>query len=151
PLRCAAAGDVRRVQTTDAAIGVDIWSGAAIASRLKSAGCALCTANGTQRRGTHLALTAGMARGIQVHGTDWCTLTFGVREYLTNARVAYDYQDIDRDRQADELVVAMMDGRRRFPVVVVHERVLTNPTRAELQRTLDDYQIQPEGDGRRRR
>ena len=44
----------------------------------------------------------------------------------------------------------LTDGRRRFPVVVVHTRVLTNPTRGELQRVLDDHRTHPELDRRRR-
>jgi len=91
-----------------------------------------------------------MATEIQVYGTDWCGLTFGVREYLTNARLTYDYHDVDREPQAEELMLALTDGRRRFPVVVVRKRVLTNPTRGELQRVLDDHRIRPERDRRRR-
>ncbi|HKW48401.1 MAG TPA: hypothetical protein VJN70_13220 [Gemmatimonadaceae bacterium] len=91
-----------------------------------------------------------MASDIQVYGMDWCSLTFGVREYLTNARLTYDYHDVDRERQAYDVALAMTDGRRRFPLVVVHERVLTNPTIVELQRVLDDYQIRPESNVRRR-
>ena len=91
-----------------------------------------------------------MASEIQVYGADWCDLTFGVREYLTNARVAYDYHDIDRDPEANDLALVLTDGRRRFPLVVVHERVLTNPSLVELQRVLDDYRIRPENEPRRR-
>ena len=90
-----------------------------------------------------------MAAEIQVYGADWCSLTFGVREYLTNARLAYEYHDVDRELQAEELMLTLTDGRRRFPVVVVHTRVLTNPTRGELQRVLDDHRIHPEPDRRR--
>src|SRR5262245_63855673 len=43
-----------------------------------------------------------------------------------------------------ELMLAVTDGRRRFPIVIVQERVLANPTRVELQRVLDDCRIQPE-------
>ena len=91
-----------------------------------------------------------MASEIQVYGAGWCGLTFGVREYLTNARVAYDYHDIDREPEANDLALALTDGRRRFPLVVVHERVLTNPSLVELQRVLDDYRIRAEYEPRRR-
>jgi hypothetical protein len=47
-------------------------------------------------------------------------------------------------------MLALTDGRRRFPVVVVGNRVLTNPTFGELQRVLDDHRIRPEPDRRRR-
>jgi glutaredoxin len=80
-----------------------------------------------------------------VYGTECCRLTVGVREYLADSRLTYDYYDVDRDAGADEFVLAMNDGRRRLPMVVVHERVITNPTVAELQRVLDEHCIRSEG------
>jgi hypothetical protein len=38
-----------------------------------------------------------MASDVQVCGTDWCGVTFRVREYLTNSNIEYEYHDIDRD------------------------------------------------------
>ena len=84
-----------------------------------------------------------MASGIQVYGTDWCSVTFRVREYLTNSRIPYDYYDIERDAHADAFVVAMNDGRRRFLLIVVQERVLTSPTVNELQQVLAEYRVRP--------
>ena len=85
-----------------------------------------------------------MTTGIQVYGTDWCGLTFGVREYLTRSRVDYDYYNIEHDSRADDFVLSMNDGRRRFPMVVVEERVVVNPTRADLQKLLDGHQADRE-------
>jgi len=79
-----------------------------------------------------------MTNGIQVYGTDWCGLTFGVREYLTNSRIPYDYYNIEQDEQARDFVLAMNDGRKRFPMIVVEERVLTSATLNELQKTLEE-------------
>ena len=62
-----------------------------------------------------------MARDIQVYGTDWCTVTFGVREYLMRARLTYQYHDIDRDPDAERFVLAANEDRRRFPVIVVRD------------------------------
>ena len=78
-----------------------------------------------------------MASEIQVYGTDWCRGTFSVREYLMNSRIAYDYYNIEQDEQARDFVMAMNDGRKRFPMIVVDERVLTSPTLNELQQTLE--------------
>jgi len=94
-----------------------------------------------------------MATGVHVYGTDWCGVTFGVREYLTNARIPYDYHNIEQDPHAHEFVLAMNDGRRRLPMVVIEERILTSPTTNELQRVLDEYRVAPStpkhsGDGR---
>jgi len=37
----------------------------------------------------------------------------------------------------------MNDGRRRFPLVVVEERVLVNPTLNELRQVLDEHRVRP--------
>jgi glutaredoxin len=92
-----------------------------------------------------------MASDIQVYGTDWCGLTFGVREYLTNSHMAYDYYDVEQDARAHEFVLAMNDGRRRLPMVVVEERIIINPTVAELQRLLDKHRVRPKSPIERRR
>jgi hypothetical protein len=34
----------------------------------------------------------------------------------------------------------MNDGRQRFPMVTIEQRVITNPTLTELQRIVDAYQ-----------
>jgi glutaredoxin len=87
-----------------------------------------------------------MESEVRVYGMDWCGLTFGVREYLTTARVEYEYYDVERDPQAFDVALALSIGRRRFPLVVVYDRILMNPSRVELQRVLTDYRIRPEVD-----
>ncbi len=79
---------------------------------------------------------------IKVYGTDWCRSTFGIREYLMNARLDYVFFDIDRDVRADDFVRALADGRRRYPVVVLPDRIVTNPTVTELGQLLRDYQME---------
>ena len=84
-----------------------------------------------------------MANEIQVYGTDWCGLTFNVREVLLKSRIAYDYYNIEQDPSADEFVRAMNGGRRRFPLVVVEEELITNPTLKVLQRVLSEQRLSP--------
>jgi glutaredoxin len=84
-----------------------------------------------------------MASDIQVYGTDWCGLTYGVRRYLTAGRFEYDYFNIDDDKDAEEFVLATNNGRRRFPIVVIEDRVVTGPTVAELRRVLDQHGMRP--------
>jgi len=86
-----------------------------------------------------------MANGIQVYGTDWCGVTFSIRKYLTSSRIPYDYYNIETDRHADDFVLAMTDGRRRFPLIVVEERILTSPTVNQLRQVLDDHRVRPSG------
>jgi glutaredoxin len=85
-----------------------------------------------------------MAMIVEVYGTDWCGSTYGVRKYLINSRVRYDYYDVDRDARAQDFVLAMNDGRRRIPMVVIDERIITNPTLAELRHVLEEHRIDDE-------
>ena len=74
---------------------------------------------------------------IQVYGTGWCRLTYRVREYLMNARLTYEFFDIDHDQKAHEFVLAASEGRQRFPLVVVEDHVMTDPTIQQLKGVLD--------------
>jgi mycoredoxin len=73
----------------------------------------------------------------QVYGADWCGLTYGVPRYFTTSHFEYNYFDIDDDQTAEEFVLSINRGRRRFPIVVIEDCVMTNPTLAELRRVLD--------------
>ena len=80
---------------------------------------------------------------IQVYGTNWCGLTFMVREYLTRARIPYEYHNVEQDLQADEFLMNVGDGQRRFPLVIIGDRVLVGPTLAELQHELNEQRVLP--------
>jgi len=82
-----------------------------------------------------------MASDIQVYGTDWCGLTERVRRYLTAGDFEYDYFNIDDDQTAEKFVLAANQGRRRFPIVVIEDRVVVPPTVAELRRILDQHEM----------
>jgi mycoredoxin len=82
-----------------------------------------------------------MAIDIHVYGTDWCGLTFRVRKYLMHARIPYAYHDVERDPAADEFVRTMKDGKRHFPIVVVEDCIVTNPTLSQLEQMIDDYRV----------
>jgi glutaredoxin len=99
------------------------------------------------RGGIAVAIHTGvMTPTIHVYGTDWCRLTFAVREHLMQLQVEYDYFDIERDPRADEFVRAMHDGRRRHPIVVIGAHIVTNPTLTELRRALDQEETTPRVD-----
>lgn len=78
-----------------------------------------------------------MASDIQVYGTDWCGLTYRVRRYLTAGHFEYDYFNVDADQTAEAFVLAANQGLRRFPIVVIEDRVVIAPTVAELRCILD--------------
>jgi len=82
-----------------------------------------------------------MVSEIQVYGAAWCGVTFRVREYLMKARLSYDFFDIEQDEEARQFVLAMTNGRLRFPVVVIEDHIVVDPTIAELQRVLESRAI----------
>ena len=84
-----------------------------------------------------------MESAIQVYGTRWCGLTYRLRKYLTDARVPYDYFDIEENDDAQQFVAEMNNSRRRFPLVVIEHRVMLQPTIALVQRVLAEHGIRP--------
>jgi hypothetical protein len=81
---------------------------------------------------------------IKVYGTDWCRSTFGVRECLMNARLDYDFFDIDRNTGADAFVRSLSRGARRYPVIVFADEIVTNPTVTELGQLLRAHREESE-------
>jgi disulfide oxidoreductase YuzD len=92
-----------------------------------------------------------VAHEIQVYGAAWCGVTFRLREYLMNARLSYDFLNIEEDAEARQFVLAMAGGDLRFPVVVVEGHFVADPTIAELQRVLESRAILTEDSRTRRR
>ncbi len=76
---------------------------------------------------------------VLVYGTDWCGLTQAFCNRLETANVPFEYHDIEADPKAEEAVVAMNGGKRKFPMVVVGEVVMKNPPIPELNEALDRY------------
>lgn len=60
------------------------------------------------------------------------------------SRVEHDYFDIERDPRADEFVRMMHEGQRRYPMVVTAERIITNPTLADLRTILESNRAESE-------
>ncbi len=84
-----------------------------------------------------------MASDIQIYGTNWCGVTYEVRRFLTVGQFEYDYFNIDDDEIADEFVLTANQGHRRFPIVVVEDRVLIAPTIAKLRCVLHEHGMRP--------
>jgi mycoredoxin len=79
----------------------------------------------------------------KVYGADWCALTSGFRTYLDRGGIAYDYHNVERDEAAAEAVRAMNGGKLKFPMVVVGEREMKNPTLDELDAALASAGLVP--------
>ena len=78
---------------------------------------------------------------IRIFGADWCHLTSGLRDYLTSALSPHRDGNIERDPAADEFVRTISTANHRFPIVVVGDHIVTNPTVAQLRAMLDGDQV----------
>ena len=70
---------------------------------------------------------------ITVYGTDWCSDCQRAKLVLERHRVAYDWIDVDKDRDSREYVLQVNGGRRIVPTIVFQDgSILVEPSDAEL-------------------
>ncbi len=74
---------------------------------------------------------------IIVYGTDWCGDCRRARHFLDRHQVAYQWINIDRDREAEQFVLKTNQGLRRVPTIVFSDgSILVEPTNAQLAEKL---------------
>ncbi len=78
----------------------------------------------------------------RLYGADWCALTSGFRTYLDRKGIPFDYYNVEKDEAAADAVRVMNNGKLKFPMVVVGDREMKNPTLDELDAALDDAGLQ---------
>jgi thioredoxin reductase (NADPH) len=74
---------------------------------------------------------------IRVYGAPWCPDCKRTKKFLAEHRLAYDWIDVDQDKQGLALVEKLQDGGRTIPTVVLPGDVhLVDPSDEELARAL---------------
>jgi glutaredoxin len=70
---------------------------------------------------------------VEVYGADWCVDTQRTRRALDSLGIAYQYINIEQDRQASTWVKQQNDGKERKPTVKIGQQVLaeTSPQRVK--------------------
>jgi mycoredoxin len=53
--------------------------------------------------------------------------------------ISYDYHNVEKDPEAEQAVKDMNDGKIKFPMVVVGEKKLKNPSIQDLNIALNTY------------
>lgn len=81
--------------------------------------------------------TSFMKGDIHVYGADWCLLTGGFRTFFKRRDLPFTYHNIEEDEQAKEAVLAMNNGKLKFPMVVVGDVIMKNPPIDELEKVLE--------------
>jgi thioredoxin reductase (NADPH) len=73
---------------------------------------------------------------VEVYGADWCHDTKDTLQHLDSLGVDYDYIDIEQDEEGARWVREQNEGKERKPTVKINGRVLSVPSRAELDAAL---------------
>jgi len=69
---------------------------------------------------------------IELYGTGWCTKSSALRNYLQSKWIEFDDYNVETDKDAENRVRALYDGKLKFPTVIKGDKHLKNPNFAEL-------------------
>jgi glutaredoxin-like protein len=74
---------------------------------------------------------------IKVYGTNWCGDCWRSRRYLDQNKIAYDFINIDSDKEAELFVKTTNRGMRSVPTIVFADgSILVEPSNKQLAEKL---------------
>lgn len=76
---------------------------------------------------------------ITIYATEWCWDCRRARKFFDARGIPYRWVDIDRDPQAEQLVIQTNKGMRSVPTIVFPDgSVLVEPSNQQLERKLEN-------------
>ena len=76
-------------------------------------------------------------RTLKIYTTSWCPDCKNAKRFLDSHDVKYEEIDIDKDPDAEALVIKTSGGRRVIPTIDADGKYLFNPPLAVLAKELD--------------
>ncbi len=77
---------------------------------------------------------------VTIYGADWCGDTVRAKRHLDSKGIAYDFIDIDSDKEGETKVIEFNKGKRRIPLVEIAgdggTQSLSVPSAIELDKAL---------------
>lgn len=73
---------------------------------------------------------------IKLYGADWCPDCRRAKSYLNNHNIAYEFIDVDLDKEATAKVESINNGKRIIPTVIINDKSYTNPDNGKLASVL---------------
>lgn len=77
----------------------------------------------------------------KLYGAHWCWLTNGFDNYFRTLGIKFERYDIEKDPEAEQAVKDMNQGKIKFPMVVIGDKVMKNPTIQELNQALNTFDL----------
>ncbi|MHA1346249.1 MAG: glutaredoxin domain-containing protein [Candidatus Heimdallarchaeaceae archaeon] len=69
-----------------------------------------------------------MVEIVAFYATNWCSTCKRLRKFLENLGIDVNWIDIDKDKEASEIIIELNNGKRIIPTIVFSdETFLTNP------------------------
>jgi glutaredoxin len=81
-------------------------------------------------------IKTGELKMIKVYGADWCGDTKQTLKFLDSSGVDYQYINVEQNEEAADWVKNQNNGKERKPTIKVGEKVLSVPSKSELQSAL---------------
>jgi len=81
-----------------------------------------------------------MQNRILVYGTKWCGDCLRTRRCLDNAQIEYDFIDIDKEKSAAKIVMAINQGNRSVPTIIFPDKtILVEPSNEEILEKIKNH------------
>jgi glutaredoxin-like protein len=85
---------------------------------------------------------------IRIYGTTWCGDCIRTRSYLLRHQIAFEWIDIDRDKEGEKYVIQINKGMRSVPTILFPDgSILVEPTNSEIEVKLTKFRKES-GNGR---
>lgn len=77
----------------------------------------------------------------KLYGAHCCWLTNGFDNYFRTLGIKFERFDVERNPEAEQTVRDMNGGELKFPMIVIGDVNLKNPTIQELNKTLNTFDL----------
>jgi mycoredoxin len=78
---------------------------------------------------------------LQLYGTDWCPKSSVLRNYMQSKWIEFDDFNVETNTEADAKVRSLYDGELKFPIVMMGNNYIKNPTVPQLNEFLKKHNI----------
>jgi mycoredoxin len=77
---------------------------------------------------------------IKIYGTTWCSDCIRTRSYFLRHHIAFEWIDIDRDKEGEKFVIQINKGMRSVPTIILPDgSVLVEPSNHEIEVKLAEF------------
>lgn len=82
-----------------------------------------------------------MTEKLKLYGTDWCTKSSALRNYMQSKWIEFEDFNVETDEEAEAVVRSLYDGVLKFPTVTFGGEFVKNPKISELNLFLEKHKL----------